>query len=199
MLIPTLSLICINTEITYCWNYCQMYENVSEIAAHKKRLWSKVVVFFQSSVSFCFRKVVEASILQWIRYFLEEHLQSWIAFIQCKGALAAIHLSSNAIFQKTTCSYLVFSRLLCFFEIRIPVADIHSINDPFSIIKEQLQPRILVNLMCFCRTGIAARRVTSFTFSVVVSLLQGSTWSEIQKPKSATELVAITFVWEVLC
>ena len=116
-----------------------------------------------------------------------------------KGALAAIHLSSNAIFQKTTCSYLVFSRLLCFFEIRIPVADIHSINDPFSIIKEQLQPRILVNLMCFCRTGIAARRVTSFTFSVVVSLLQGSTWNEIQKPKSATELVAITFVWEVLC
>ena len=142
-------------------------------------MWSKVVVFFQSAVSFCFRKVVEASILQWIRYFKTMYV---------KGALAARHLSSNAIFQNTTYSYLVFSRLLCFFEIRIPVADIHSINDPFSIIKEQLQPRILVNLMGFCRTGISARRVTLSTFSVVVSLLQGSTWSEIQKRKSKNRL-----------
>ena len=33
-----------NTEIAYCYNYWQMYKNSSEIAAHKKRLWSKVVV-----------------------------------------------------------------------------------------------------------------------------------------------------------
>ena len=188
MLIPALSLICINTEITYCWNYCQMYENVSEIAAHNKRLWSKVVVFFQSAVSFCFRKVVEASILDTVFFRRALAVMNCVYTMYVKGALVARHLSSNAIFQKTTCSYLVFSRLLCFFEIRIPVADIHSINDPFSIIKEQLQPRILVNLMCFCRTGISARRVTLSTFSVVVSLLQGSTWSEIQKRKSKNRL-----------
>ena len=32
----------INTEITYFWNYWQMYKNLSEVEAHKKRLWSKV-------------------------------------------------------------------------------------------------------------------------------------------------------------
>ena len=40
----------------------------------------------------------------------------------------------------------------------IPVAAIHSINDLFSIIKEKLQPRILPNLLCFCKKRIVARR-----------------------------------------
>ena len=30
-------------------------------------------------------------------------------------------------------------------------------NDPFSIKKEQLQPRILIDLVCFCRTRVVAR------------------------------------------
>ena len=34
----------INAEITYCRNYWQMYENLSEIEVHKKRVWSKAVV-----------------------------------------------------------------------------------------------------------------------------------------------------------
>ena len=34
----------INAEITYCRNYWHMYENLSEIEVHKKRVWSKVVV-----------------------------------------------------------------------------------------------------------------------------------------------------------
>ena len=34
----------INAEITCCRNYWQMYENLSEIEFHKKRVWSKVVV-----------------------------------------------------------------------------------------------------------------------------------------------------------
>ena len=33
----------INAEMTYCRNYWQMYKNLSEIEAHKKRVWSKVV------------------------------------------------------------------------------------------------------------------------------------------------------------
>ena len=33
-----------NAEIIYCYKYWQMYKNPSEIAAHKKRLRSKVVV-----------------------------------------------------------------------------------------------------------------------------------------------------------
>ena len=31
-------------KITYCYNYWQMYKNPSEIAAHKKKLRSKVVI-----------------------------------------------------------------------------------------------------------------------------------------------------------
>ena len=34
----------INIEITYCRNYWQTYKNLSEIEAHKKRVWSKVVL-----------------------------------------------------------------------------------------------------------------------------------------------------------
>ena len=37
-------LVFINVEITYCCNYWQMNKNFIEIASHKKRLWSKVVV-----------------------------------------------------------------------------------------------------------------------------------------------------------
>ena len=33
-----------NAEITYCYNYCQMYKHPSKIAAHKERLRSKAVV-----------------------------------------------------------------------------------------------------------------------------------------------------------
>ena len=33
-----------NAETTYCYNYWQMYKNLSEMAACKKRLRSKVVV-----------------------------------------------------------------------------------------------------------------------------------------------------------
>ena len=33
-----------NAEITCCYNYWQMYKNPSEIAAHQKRLRSKLVV-----------------------------------------------------------------------------------------------------------------------------------------------------------
>ena len=39
-----------------------------------------------------------------------------------------------------------------------PVAAIHSMNYPISITKEQLQSLILSNLLCFCRTGIVARK-----------------------------------------
>ena len=39
-----------NGEITYCYNYWQMYKNPSEIAAHKKRLRSKVAVLKKNSL-----------------------------------------------------------------------------------------------------------------------------------------------------
>ena len=53
------------------------------------------------------------------------------------------------LFQEGTCSDLTFS---------IPVATNHSMNGPFSTIKEQLQPGILSNVLFLQRTGIVARR-----------------------------------------
>ena len=43
LLSPTLS-IKKNVEITYCWNYQQMYKNFSEMAAHKKGFRTEVFV-----------------------------------------------------------------------------------------------------------------------------------------------------------
>ena len=37
------------------------------------------------------------------------------------------------------------------------------LNDPFSITEEQLGPRILSNLLCFCRTWVIARRYHSYS------------------------------------
>ena len=37
------------------------------------------------------------------------------------------------------------------------------LNDPFSITEEQLRPRILSNLLCFCRTWVIARRYHSYS------------------------------------
>ena len=68
-----------NAKISYCWNYWQMYKNLSNITAHRNRLWLKTVVpkqtffpccllhliegnsFFQSTVFLCFTKVVVAN------------------------------------------------------------------------------------------------------------------------------------------
>ena len=47
--------------------------------------------------------------------------------------------------------------------IAFSIAAVHSANGPFLIIKEELQPCILSNLLCFFRTGRAvARRYHSY-------------------------------------
>ena len=98
------------------------------------------------------------------------------AYCNFKGAHTAIHLSGTAIISG---SHLqgVFLRVLSFFEISTcnslcfqryrvnlpPVAAIHSTNGVFSIIKEQLQPQILSNLLYFFRIGgVVARRYHSY-------------------------------------
>ena len=77
-----------------------MYKNLSEMAAHKKGLWSEVVVpkniffysfmcliagnsFFQSTVFPYFTKVVTAihSLMDTV-FIIEERLQPWINYIQ---------------------------------------------------------------------------------------------------------------------
>ena len=84
-----------------------------------------------------------------------------------KGALATIHLSGttiisgvhsqrSSIFNDTQCvSFKQALSLIPFFidiELIHKSSCNHSMNYPFSIIKEKLQPLI------FCRTGIVSRR-----------------------------------------
>ena len=101
-------------------------------------------------------------------------LQPWIEYIQCiwqifllkaccnfKGVLSAIYSSGTVIFTGGHLQWStilkgtvflwnkhlqssLFSKILSQFA--IPVAVIHSTNGPFSVIKEQLQPEILLNL-----------------------------------------------------
>ena len=90
-----------NAEITYWCNYWQMYKNLGEIVAYEKRLWFKLVVpkktffpcrffcliagnsFFQSSVFLYLTEVVAAIHSSMDTVFSEDHLQPWIAYVQC--------------------------------------------------------------------------------------------------------------------
>ena len=61
-----------------------------------------------------------------------------------------------SFFEISTCNRLCFQR----YTVNLPpVAASHSTNGPFSIIKEQLQPQILLNLLYFSRTGGVAARI----------------------------------------
>ena len=125
-----------------------MYKNFCEIKAHKMRLWSKEVVpkkhflpvgycvystgtvFFRVLYFFVPQKWLRSTIVQWLLYFSEEHLQPWIVYIQCiwqislfkaycyfKGTLATIYLKVSVIIERS---------LLC--------DDINSRHSLFSIV-----------------------------------------------------------------
>ena len=56
----------------------------------------------------------------------------------------------------------LFSKL-----IRNSAGAMHTLIGPLFIIKEQLQPYILSNLLCFCRIGIVATRYHNFDTSLI--------------------------------
>ena len=116
-----------------------------------------------------------------------------------------------SLFQGTTCSDLGYCvslkqalAVIPFFKANSQSRWSHPYADrPIFIIKEPLQPRILSNLLCFCRTGIVATRYHNMIypwyildfrhaflersllyddiipiFSVKESLFHGSPWSD---------------------
>ena len=131
-------------------------------------------LFQESSCSFPF--------LSGYGIFLEEHLHAWISYYNVfdgyfyleRSVISKEHLQLDiwvvpSLFQEITCGDRVFSRVLYFFERNTcshPFSQRYWLNlqfqlQPsirwlvlFSIIKEQLQPRILSNFLSFCRTGI---------------------------------------------
>ena len=147
--------------------------------------------FFQGTLFLCFTKLVAAThSLTDAVFSSEQHLQTWLCiynvfdrYFYLRGiAISKEHMQSYIgvvppLFGEATCRDLVFSRVLSFFEIstcnrlcfqryRInlpPVLAIHSTNGSFSIIKEQLQPQVLSNLLYFFRKGgVAARRYYNY-------------------------------------
>ena len=140
--------------------------------------------FFQGTVPLCFTKLV-AAIHSDTVFISEQHLQPWLCIynifdryfylrriVTSKEPMQPYLWVVPPLFQGATCRDLVFSRVLSFLEISTcdrlclqryrvnlpPVAAIHSPNGPISIVKEQLQPQILSNLLYFFRTGGAVAR-----------------------------------------
>ena len=80
------------------------------------------------------------------------------------------------LYQEATCSNLVFSRVLCFFETRtcshpffkgLELIHISSCSHPFNewpllYYKGAIKATHFSNLLCFCRPGIVARRYHSY-------------------------------------
>ena len=135
--------------------------------------------FFQTQMLIYFTKVVEAIYCSMNAIFLEEHLQPGIAYMQCNWQIFQIKAycyfkvapeiqEQLLFFREATCSDPVFSKVLCVsleqtFAVMPFFIGIEFIrNTPFSIIKEQLQPGIISNLLCFCSTGIVKRRYHSY-------------------------------------
>ena len=147
--------------------------------------------FIQGIVFLCFTKLVAAmhSLTETV-FISEQHLQTWLYiynvfdryFYLRRIAISKEHMQPYIwvvppLFREATCRDQVFSRVLSFFEIstcnrlffqryriNLPlVSAIHSTNGPFFIIKEQLQPQVLSNLLYFFRTGgVAARRYYNY-------------------------------------
>ena len=147
--------------------------------------------FVQDIVFLCFTKlVVVIHSLTDTAFISEQRLQPWLFiynifdryFYLSRTVTSKEHMQPYIwvvppLFQEAICRDLVFSRVPSFFEISTcnrlcfqrcrvnlpPVAAIHSTNGPFSIIKEQLQPQILSNLLYLFRTGrVVARRFHTY-------------------------------------
>ena len=80
----------INAEITSCCNFWQMYKNYSEIAAHKKRLWSKVS---PNKTFFPFPPLVTV-------FNLREGSFSETVFLYFTKIVATIHFSVETVFLR---------------------------------------------------------------------------------------------------
>ena len=111
-----------------------MCKNLSEIAAHKKGLWSEVVVpkkhfFF---VVYCNRREMffpeySVSLFHESGYGYCIYFRRALAAMNCVYTMSLTDISKEhlqpytwvvpLLFQEATCSDLIFSRVLCFFEI----------------------------------------------------------------------------------
>ena len=96
----------INAEITYCRNYWQMYENLTEIEVHKNRVWSKVVV--PNKMFFLVGYCVQSQGTFFLRYSVS---------LFHKSSCGLSFLNRYGIFQKSPYShklriYNVFDRYL---------------------------------------------------------------------------------------
>ena len=120
-----------------------MYKNVSEIVAQKEKQWTKAVFLNVFDRYFYLRRIV----------LLKEHLQLYLS-----GTIIILggFLQWPSTFKGTVFLWNKHSQVISFFK-GIELIRNSSCSHPFeeySKMKEQMQPRILSNLLCFCRTGI---------------------------------------------
>ena len=143
----------INAEITYCCNYWHMYESlIIRNGCDPKLLFLKTVFPCRLLLLVAGKSFFQGTVLL---YFTQ--------------VTTAIHSSMDTVFFRRVLVAMNFVYAMYLTGIwkvlnqfAIPDAATHSINGPFSFIKEQFQPRILSNLLWLCRTRVLARRCHSY-------------------------------------
>ena len=87
-------------------------------------------------------------------------------FLYFTKVAAVVHSSIDTVFFRGALAviYCVYAMYLTGFGkvFSISVAGTYLINDPFSVIKKNLQACILSNILCLCRTRVQARRYRSY-------------------------------------
>ena len=116
-----------------------MYKNVSEIVAQKEKQWTKAVFLNVFDRYFYLRRIV----------LLKEHLQLYLS-----GTIIILggFLQWPSTFKGTVFLWNKHSQVISFFK-GIELIRNSSCSHPFeeySKMKEQMQSRILSNLLCFC-------------------------------------------------
>ena len=142
-----------NAEITYCYNYWQMYKNPCEIAARKKRLRSKVVVP---------KKKFSLRVTAFSRR--EQFFSGYSVSLFHKSSCGHPSLNEYGFFKKSTCSHElricnVFDRYLKGIELISNSSCSHPFDEcPVFFYKKTIAATDCLNLLCFCKTRVVARR-----------------------------------------
>ena len=128
--------------------------------------------------------------------------QVTVSFYFTKVA-AAIHSSMDRVFLKRaltamTCVYTMYLtgiwKILSKFA--IPAAVTHLMNDPFSTIKEQLQPRILLNLL-FLHNKSCSKEISSLIimippwFRECIYWMKSVIWRHLLEPLTFSIIVLL--------
>ena len=126
-----------NAKITYCYNYWQIYKNPCEIAAHKKRLRSKVAVSKKISLKVDALSRREQFFLQCLQSTCSHELRIYNVFGR--------YLKGIELIRNSSCSHPLDEWLVFYYERTI--AATHSFK--FTLFLHNITRVIIVSHLFF--------------------------------------------------